>query len=54
MFSFLACLFYVVRRSRHCAYCGELSIKSQMLREPHGRYFCDAECKASTSMERVW
>lgn len=54
MFSFLACLFYVVRRSRHCAYCGELGIKSQMTRDALNAWFCDAACGADWWIERTW
>lgn len=54
MLSFIGFLFYFARRSRHCAFCAERSIKSQMVRGPFGAYFCNAACKADGSMESAW
>lgn len=53
MLSFIGFLFYFCRRSRHCRYCGDLGIKSQMVRGSHGTYFCDAACKASRSAQTL-
>ena len=45
MFSFIAFLIYACRRSRHCAYCGQLGIKSDMRRAHTNAWVCNAFCE---------
>jgi hypothetical protein len=51
MFSFIRFLIYLCRRGRHCGYCGQLSIRSQMTRDSSGTYFCNAGCQLDRSAE---